>query len=64
MWLDYSFEKVFGITDVLTPATSDLYYNQIEEKLSQPEYFPRALFDKFGMEVEFVWQTSDTISNR
>ena len=51
MWLDYSFEKVFGITDVLTPATSDLYYNQIEEKLSQPEYFPRALFDKFGIEI-------------
>ena len=51
MWLDYSFEKVFGITEILTPANSDFYYNQIEEKLSQPEYLPQALFDKFNIEV-------------
>ncbi len=51
MWLDYSFEKVFGITEFLTPGTSDFYYSQIEEKLTQPEYFPRALFDRFNIEV-------------
>ena len=51
MWLDYSFEKVFGITELLSPATSDFYYNHIEEKLSQPEYLPQALFDKFNIEV-------------
>ena len=51
MWLDYSFEKVFGIAELLTSATSDFYYNQIEEKLSQPEYLPQALFDKFNIEV-------------
>ncbi len=51
MWLDYSFEKVFGITELLSPATSDFYYNRIEEKLSQPEYLPRALFDRFNIEV-------------
>ena len=51
MWLDYSFEKVFGITEPLTPATSDFYYNEIEEKLSKPEYLPQALFDRFNIEV-------------
>ena len=51
MWLDYSFKKVFGITELLTPATSDFYYNHIEEKLSQPEFLPRALFDKFNIET-------------
>ena len=51
MWLDYSFEKVFGITEPLTSATSEYYYNQIEEKLSKPEYFPRALFEDFNIEV-------------
>ena len=51
MCLDYSFEKVFGITELLTPATSDFYYNQIEEKLLQPDYLPQALFDKFNIEV-------------
>ena len=51
MWLDYSFEKVFGIAEPLTPANSDVYYNQIEEKLSQAEYLPQTLFDKFNIEV-------------
>ena len=51
MWLDYSFEKVFGITELLTPATSEFYYNEIEKKLSQPEYLPQALFDRFKIEV-------------
>ena len=51
MWLDYSFEKVFGITELLTPATSDFYYSQIEEKLSEPEFLPQALFDRFNIEV-------------
>ena len=51
MWLDYSFENVFGITEPLSPATSHFYYNHIEEKLTQSEYFPRALFDKFNIEV-------------
>ena len=51
MWLDYSFENVFGITEPLSPATSHSYYNHIEEKLTKSEYFPRALFDKFNIEV-------------
>jgi glucuronate isomerase len=50
MWLDYSFEKVFGVTEPLSSATSEFYYNHIEEKLSQPEYLPQALFDKFNIE--------------
>ena len=51
MWLDYCFEKVFGITEPLTADTSELYYNHIEEKLSQPKYLPRALFDSFNIEI-------------
>ena len=51
MWLDYSFENVFGITEPLTSATSEYYYSQIEEKLSKPEFLPRALFENFNIEV-------------
>jgi len=57
MWLDYSFEKVFGIKEPLTPANSDFYYKHIEEKLSQPEFLPCALFDRFNIEV---LSTTDT----
>ena len=51
MWLDYSFEKVFGITELLSSSTTDFYFKQIEKKLSQLEFLPRALFDKFNIEV-------------
>ena len=61
MWLDYSFENVFGIKVPLTPATSDFYYSQIEEKLSQPQYLPQALFDRFNIEV--LSTTDSAISN-
>ena len=57
MWLDYSFEKIFGITEPLTLATREFYYSQIEEKLSQAEYLPQALFDQFNIEV---LSTTDT----
>ena len=51
MWLDYSFENVFGLSKPLTPKTSDFYFDYIEQKLSQPEFLPQALFDKFNIEV-------------
>ena len=51
LWLDYSFEKVFGINEPLTSKNSEFYFYKIEEKLSQPEYLPQALFDKFNIEV-------------
>ena len=61
LWLDYSFEKVFELTVPLTPASSDFYYCHIEEKLSQPEYLPQALFDKFN--IEFLSTTDSAISD-
>ena len=51
MWLDYSFEKVFGLTDPLTPKTSDFYYDFIEEKLTRSEFLPRVLFERFNIDV-------------
>ena len=51
LWLDYSFENIFGLLEPLTIETSEFYYNQIEAKLSQPDFLPRALFDKFNIEV-------------
>ena len=47
VWLDYSFEKVFGITEPLTPENGDFYFHHIEEKLSKPEFLPQALFAFF-----------------
>lgn len=61
MWLDYSFEKVFGISEPLTPDNSEFYYNHIEEKLAKPEFLPQALFDNFRIEV--LATTDSPLSN-
>lgn len=51
IWLEHSFEHVFGLTDPLTPATADAQYDHIEACLARPEFRPRALFDRFGIET-------------
>jgi glucuronate isomerase len=51
MWLDHSFEHVFGLTEPLTPDNADAAYDHIEACLGKPEFRPRALFERFGIEV-------------
>ncbi|MDO5641038.1 MAG: glucuronate isomerase [Paracoccus sp. (in: a-proteobacteria)] len=51
MWLDHSFEHVFGIDRRLSAETADWYYDHIADCLSKPEFRPRALYQRFGIEV-------------
>lgn len=51
IWLNHSFEHVFGLTDPLTAANADAYYDHIEGKLAEAAFRPRALFERFGIEV-------------
>ena len=51
MWLDFVFQEVFGLTERFSEKTADLYYDTIAEKLATPEFLPRALFDRFNIEV-------------
>ncbi len=51
LWLDYAFQEQFGLTERLSAKTADLYYDTIAEKLGTPEFRPRALFERFNMEV-------------
>lgn len=50
-WLDYEFYHVFGVRERLTGASAQRVYDQIQEKLQQPDFRPRALFDRFDIEV-------------
>jgi glucuronate isomerase len=50
-WLNYSFSELFGLNVPLSAATADLYYDTIAEKLTTPEFRPRALFERFNMEL-------------
>ena len=51
MWLDYAFQEHFGLEQRLAEKTADLYYDTISEKLTTPEFLPRALFERFRIEV-------------
>jgi glucuronate isomerase len=50
-WLNQEFEDLFGITEPLRPANAGRIYDQISEKLKQPEFRPRALYQRFNIEV-------------
>ena len=50
MWLDHVFAEVFGMTVAFEPATADLYYDAIAEKLATDAFRPRALFDRFRID--------------
>ncbi|PWC63183.1 glucuronate isomerase [Azospirillum sp. TSH7] len=51
MWLTHAFETVFGVTERLSAASADRIYDQIEDCLRKPEFRPRALFERFNLEV-------------
>ena len=50
-WLDYELHEVFGVRERLGPETAARVYDDIREKLASPEFRPRALFERFGIEV-------------
>ncbi|WEX74190.1 glucuronate isomerase [Sinorhizobium numidicum] len=51
LWLEHSLETIFGITERLQPANADALYDRIAEAIATPALRPRALYDKFGIEV-------------
>ncbi len=51
VWLDTTFQDLFGLSEPLTPLTADHYYDRIAECLAQPEFGPRALLERFNLEV-------------
>jgi glucuronate isomerase len=51
LWLNHVFTEVFGIDVVLEEATADRYFDQIGAALKTEAFRPRALFDRFNIEV-------------
>jgi glucuronate isomerase len=50
-WLAHELYEIFGIKKKLTGATAQATYDELTEKLATPEYRPRALFERFKIEV-------------
>lgn len=51
LWLDHALHEIFEVTSQLTTETADEIYDRIQDCLDRPEYRPRALYDRFGIEV-------------
>jgi glucuronate isomerase len=51
LWLERTFTGVFGIDTPLRPDTADAVYDQIAARLAEPAFRPRALFERFNIEV-------------
>ncbi|MCX7608065.1 MAG: glucuronate isomerase, partial [Anaerolineales bacterium] len=51
LWLRHELSEVFGIDELPSAANADRLYDQITEKLASPAFSPRALFERFNIEV-------------
>jgi glucuronate isomerase len=51
LWLDWVFAEVFGLDVRLEAATADHYYDVIDAALRTDAFHPRALFERFGIEL-------------
>jgi len=51
LWMDYVLSALFGIEQPLSADTADAAYDVIAEKLAGEAYRPRALFERFNIEV-------------
>jgi glucuronate isomerase len=50
-WFDSELGEIFGVVERPGAGNSDAIYDQIAEKLAGPDYRPRALLDRFGIQV-------------
>jgi glucuronate isomerase len=51
LWLDHAFHEIFGIRERLTAESADRVFDHINGCLVRPEFRPRALFERFNIEV-------------
>ncbi|HZF43429.1 MAG TPA: glucuronate isomerase [Sphingomonadaceae bacterium] len=51
LWHDWIYSEVFGLAVRLTEQTADLYFDTIAQALSTDAFRPRALFERYNIEV-------------
>jgi glucuronate isomerase len=50
-WLNHELVHVFGVRRKLNGRTAQAIYEEINDKLQSPEFRPRALFERFNIEL-------------
>lgn len=51
LWMDHVFAEVFGLDGALDADTGPAFFQAINAALATPDYLPRALFERFNIEV-------------
>ena len=51
LWIQQELEEVFGVNVPLDRKNAQAIYDQIADCLSRPEFRPRALFDRFKIQI-------------
>ncbi|HET9187130.1 MAG TPA: glucuronate isomerase [Acidothermaceae bacterium] len=51
LWLTQQLHEIFGVTVEPSLETADQLYEQIDAKLHEPAFRPRALYQRFGLEI-------------
>ena len=50
-WLSDELVNVFGVTEKPGPENAQRIYDHLQDRLASPDYAPRALFERFNVEV-------------
>lgn len=50
-WVDHELYEVFGVRQRLDATTAEAIYDEISERLQSSEFRPRALYERFNIEV-------------
>ncbi len=51
LWINHELFDTFGVREKLCSETAQAIYDQISDRLTRPEFRPRALFERFNIEV-------------
>jgi glucuronate isomerase len=51
LWFESTFAEVFGLSEQPSAASADRLYDELEARLAEPAFRPRALFERFNIEV-------------
>jgi glucuronate isomerase len=61
LWLEHELAEVFGVDISPSEESADLLYDQLSAALRRPEFRPRALFERFNLEL--LATTDSPLSN-
>lgn len=51
LWFEHAASTLFGVNERLSADNADRIYDRIAERLDEPEFRPRALFERFDIEA-------------